>query len=96
MPPEITSLMPSSTVMSRWTRSLRGTNRRKPEVGFGVVGRKTLTNSSSADEGFSSWLEPVTKAIAPMPRRGYSTSTTSRNEREDCASTVTKICFSVL
>ena len=46
MPPEITSLMPSSIDMSRWTRSLRGTNSRKPEVGFGVVGRKTLTSSS--------------------------------------------------
>ena len=38
---------------------------------------------------------PVTKPIAPMPRLGYSISTTSRNERDDWFSTVSKICFKV-
>ena len=46
MPPETTILMPSSTDISRWRTALRGRNSRKPEVGFGVVGRKMLTDAS--------------------------------------------------
>ena len=95
MPPEITSLIPSSIVMSRWIRSFLGTNNRNPEVGLGVVGRNTLTSSSSERSWISPRVGPVTKPIAPMPRRGYSIRTTSRNEREDCASTVSKICLRV-
>jgi hypothetical protein len=49
IPPEITIFMPSSTVIDRMTSSRRGKNRRYPDVGFGVVGRKTLTTSSSVE-----------------------------------------------
>ena len=74
--------MPSSIDMSRWIRSFLGTNSRKPEVGLGVVGTNTLTSSSSARAWISPRVGPVTKPIAPMPRRGYSIRTTSRNERD--------------
>ena len=54
IPPETTILMPSSTVMLRVTNSRRGTNNRYPEVGFGVVGRNTLTTSSEV----RLWISP--------------------------------------
>ena len=41
------SFAASSTDMSSRITSRRGTKSRKPEVGFGVVGRKTLTRSGS-------------------------------------------------
>ena len=49
MPPEITILMASSTVMDNEIKSFFGTNNRNPDVGLGVVGRKTLTVLSSVD-----------------------------------------------
>jgi hypothetical protein len=64
--------------MSRWIRSLSGTNSKKPEVGLGVVGRKTLTISSPERAWISPRVGPVTKPMAPRPRLGYSTGTTSR------------------
>jgi len=39
----MTILIPSSTVMLKTTTSSRGTNNKKPDVGLGVVGKKTLT-----------------------------------------------------
>ena len=56
--------MPSSMLMSRWTKSRFGTNSRKPEVGLGVVGRKTLTISSPERAWISPRVGPVTKPIA--------------------------------
>ena len=47
MPPEITILIASSTVMDKEIRSFFGTNSKNPDVGFGVVGRKMLMHSSS-------------------------------------------------
>ena len=77
IPPEMTILMPSSIDMSSGIRSLLGTNSRKPDVGLGVVGRNTLTISSSERAWISPRVGPVTKPMAAMPRRGYSTRTTS-------------------
>ena len=91
----MTILIPSSTDMSRWISSLLGTNSKKPEVGLGVVGTNTLTSSSPEYAWISPLVGPVTKPMAPTPRRGYSTRTTSRNERDFWASTVSKICLSV-
>ena len=82
--------------MSRcWVFSL-GSNRRNPEVGLGVVGRKTLTTS------LSMWLRtgpsvlPVMKPIAHTSLRGYSINTTSRKALDFCARTVSKICLRAL
>ena len=47
MPPEITILIASSTDIESETMSFLGTNNRNPDVGFGVVGKKTLMHSSS-------------------------------------------------
>ena len=57
---------------------------------MGVVGTKTLTSSPSWQRAMSPEGSPVTKPTDQMPRRGYSTSTTSRNVREDWESTVAK------
>ena len=42
MPAETIVLIASSTLTSRYLRSFLGIIKRKPEVGFGVVGIKTL------------------------------------------------------
>ena len=53
--------------------SSRGTKSRKPEVGFGVVGRNTLTSSSApARSRMSPEVSVETKATAQSPLRGYS------------------------
>ncbi len=96
-PAEITALAASSTDMSRMITSCRGTNSRKPEVGFGVVGRKQLRNGSSglpALRPISPFVSVETKTIDHTPFRGYSISPTFWNEAFDCDSTVSKICFS--
>ena len=65
-------------VMSSRTTSSFGTNSRKPEVGFGVVGRNTLIISrpSSAFCRTSPLVAVLMKAMAQSPLRGYSTATT--------------------
>ena len=60
-----------------------------------MVGTNTLTSSPSWQRAMSPDGSPVTNPTDQMPRRGYSTSTTSRKVREDCESTVAKSCFSV-
>ena len=82
MPPEITILMASSTDMESGIKSFFGTNSKNPEVGLGVVGRKMLMHYSSVMFWTSPSVRPVMKAMAQMPRRGYSTSTASRNAAE--------------
>src|SRR3546814_5444944 len=57
--------------MLRTLASDRGTNSRKPEVGFGVVGTKTLRTSWSATLCTSPAVSPVMKPSVQMPRRGY-------------------------
>jgi putative hemolysin len=96
MPPEITILMASSTVMLSGIMSLLGTNNRKPEVGLGVVGRKMLTTSSSVRFCTSPSVRPVMKAMAHRPRRGYSTSTAWRNAADCWARIVSMICLIAL
>ena len=44
MPPEITSFIPCSMFISSLIKSFSGTTNKKPEVGLGVVGKKTFTN----------------------------------------------------
>ena len=46
MPAETINLEASSKVISKYMRSFLGTIKRKPLVGFGVVGTKTLTKPS--------------------------------------------------
>ena len=93
MPPETTILMPSSTVMPSARISSRGTNSRNPEVGLGVVGRKTLTTFLAV----SCWtwvaVSPVTKPIAQLSLRGYWMSTTSRNALLCSLNTVSMSCL---
>ena len=93
MPPEITILIASSTVMESGTRSFFGTNSKKPDVGLGVVGMKMLMHSSSVVFCTSPSVRPVMKPMAQMPRRGYSISTASRNAAEWSANTVSIICL---
>ena len=93
MPPETTSFTASSTDMSMKITSSRGQNSRKPDVGFGVVGTKTLTMSMSIRRATSAFVPPVTKPITHSPRRGYSTSTTSRKASDWVEMTVSRICL---
>ena len=93
MPPEITSLIPSSTEMSRMCTSLSGTNKRKPVVGLGVAGMKTLMTLSPVRRCTSPTVWPVTKPTAQVPRRGYSIRQTSLKAFDCWARTVSKICF---
>ena len=44
-PRDMTVFTPSSTDMSVWTRSASATICRKPVVGFGVVGTKTVLHA---------------------------------------------------
>ena len=53
-PPEINNFMPSPKDMSIANTSSLGTNRRKPLVGLGVVGTKTVVN----------W-RPITASVSP-------------------------------
>ena len=96
-PADTTSFAASSSVMSSGITSRRGTNSRKPAVGFGVVGRNTLTMSGSpALAGISPRVSVATKATAQRPRRGYSTRHAFWNEVPRWLSTVSTICFSPL
>jgi hypothetical protein len=68
-PAEMTSLAASSTFISRMMTSDRGKNSRKPEVGLGVVGRKTV--AISASPGSFAAISPLAavemKAMAQIP-----------------------------
>src|SRR5207302_423742 len=80
MPPETRSFSPSWTLIRRGCTSRSGSMIRYPDMGFGVVGMKTLSTRSPALAASSSCsgpsITPVTNPIWYSPRRGYSTSTT--------------------
>ena len=95
MPPDITIFTPCSTDILSKVQSLRGKKSKNPEVGFGVVGIKTLTISSSEMFFISPRVGPVIKPITQIPFRGYSIRTTSRNAFADCAKTASKICSTI-
>jgi ABC-type Mn2+/Zn2+ transport system ATPase subunit len=94
-PAEMTSFAASSTLMSSGMTSDSGTKSRKPEVGFGVVGRKTATcfSCSPMRLATSPRVSVEMKAIAQMPRRGYSTRQARLKLVLDCAKTVSAICL---
>jgi len=71
IPAETTIFTASSTPMSKGIASLRGQNSKNPEVGFGVVGTKTLIKFSDDIFWTSPWVDPVTKPIDHNPGRGY-------------------------
>src|SRR5690606_7382715 len=86
-PMEKTVFAASSTLMESGRNVARGTKRRKPEVGFGTVGTKTLVSFSPVSASvclISPFVSPTTKHIAHAPGRGYSTSATSLKDRSDC------------
>ena len=72
MPPEIIILNASSMVRLLSATSSDGTNSKKPVVGFGVVGIRTLQNSLSSKV----FIRPVKKPIDLKPGLGNSTITT--------------------
>jgi len=81
MPPETTSLTPSSTVSARGIVPRCGRNAIQPEVGFGVVGRKTaaitsLPTAGASEENDSRVMNPTVYT----PLRGNSTRTTWEND----------------
>ncbi len=94
-PAEMTSLAASSTVMSSSRTSDSGTNSKNPEVGLGVVGRKTATWRSSVPifSAISPRVSVETKAIAHSPLRGYCTRQALLKLVEDWAKTVSAICL---
>ncbi len=97
MPPEMISFAASSIDMSSRITSRRGANSRKPVVGFGVEGRKTLSISASPVFcGISPRVSAATKAIAQTPLRGYSTRQACWKAVFDWLNTVSAICFSAL
>jgi len=77
--------------------SFFGTKSRNPEVGFGVVGRKTETISSPPSLSvISPRVSVATKAMAHRPTRGYSIRQACWNELFDWLRTVSIICFTAL
>ena len=84
-PAEITNLAASSTDMSKKTISFSGKNSKKPEVGFGVVGKKMLYKSLFSPNLVvtSPFVLVETKATAHIPFLGYSTRQALSNELFD-------------
>ena len=66
----------SSNVISKYIISSFGNIKRKPLVGFGVVGTKTLTKFLFVFFEISPLLSLVAKPTAQLPLRGYSINTT--------------------
>ena len=93
MPPETTIFSPSSTVIVSFFTPSFGTNSRKPEVGFGVVGRKMLMESPGVAPWISLAASPVMNPIAQASGRGYWINTTSRKALDCFLSIVSKICL---
>ena len=76
MPAETINFEASSKVISKYIISFLGNIKRKPLVGFGVVGTNTFTSSELVFFEISPWLSFVAKPTAQLPFRGYSTKTT--------------------
>ncbi len=76
MPAETINLEASSNVISKYLISLFGNISKKPLVGFGVVGTKTLTKSELVFSDISPSLSLVANPTAHIPFLGYSTKTT--------------------
>src|SRR5512137_2006334 len=85
-----------STLISSSTTSLRGTIRKKPEVGFGVVGTYRLRYSPVRCVATSPPGRPVTKAIVQEPWRGYCTRTASRKALPLVENRVSETCLTEL
>jgi len=93
-PPDTTSFIPSSTLISRGITSSSGTTIISPEVGLGVVGIKRVREVVGKWVLSSplAWL--VTKAMDQIPFLGYSTKTTRLNELvEEVKMTVSTSCL---
>ena len=71
VPAETINFDASSNVISRYTISLLGNIKRKPLVGFGVVGTKTFTNSVLVFLEISPLFSFVAKPTAHVPFLGY-------------------------
>ena len=71
VPPEMINLSASSTEILRGVTSSLGTNNRNPDVGFGVVGTKTLIKSLLRLSCTTPPLLVVVIAIECNPGRGY-------------------------
>ena len=82
--------------MARMWTSRSGRNSKKPVVGFGVAGTKTLKTVSSVRLWTSPTVCPVMKPTAQVPRIGYSTRATWRKAVDFWARTVSKICLVAL
>src|SRR5690606_817144 len=92
-PSETIIFSASSIDMSSSTTSSRGTNRMKPDVGFGVVGTNTVSTTSPV----LSWTSPtgsdVWNASAYMPFRGYSIISTFLNDSLESLNTTSTKCL---
>ena len=76
MPADTINFEASSKLISRYTTSSFGNISKKPLVGLGVVGTKTLTNLVLVFFEISPLLSLVAKPTAQLPFLGYSTRTT--------------------
>ena len=90
-----TSLIASATGMSSFRTLDSGTMTRNPEVGFGVVGMKTLTSRMPVTRLNSAGASPVTKPTAKWPDCGNSTSTACLNELFFSLAKASFTCFTV-
>src|SRR6266851_7713079 len=89
------NLMPSATDISNLTTSVSGTNTRKPLVGFGVVGTKTLTIPAAVFDWNSGLAAPVRKPTEYWPALGNCTSTTCLKEDLLLDTNASLTCFKV-
>ena len=80
-PPETMSFIASSTGVSISIVRFFGTISINPEVGFGVVGTKTLMQGSPTNSDIPAASSFVTNATTHIPSVGYGTSTARRNNR---------------
>ena len=76
VPAETINLDASSNVIFRYITSSIGNISKKPLVGFGVVGTKTLTKSALVFFDISPLLSFVAKPTAQLPFLGYCIKTT--------------------
>src|SRR6218665_2541151 len=98
-PIEMMCLSAASTLIFSGRTLARGIIRKKPEVGFGVVGTYRLTCSLASWSSASATSppgRPVTKAIVQEPRCGYCTSTASRKALPLLENSVSETCLTEL